>query len=113
MAGEITTSLTALQAAIATATKLASGDLEIATPAQLAPVKVALTATFAAIDARLATIESLIDETTVAGLTGGVSATAQITTFVAQVGYVRESDALHNVRAYLSRINANIITISG
>lgn len=110
---DTTDALTALKTTIATATTLASGDLEIATPAQLAPVKRAITTALAAIDARLAVIEALIDETTVGGLVGGTSATVLIARLVQQSGYVRESDALHNTRAYLSRINQNIVTIAG
>lgn len=108
-----TDAIQAAQAAIEAAAKAAGGSLERTTPAQMAPVKVKITAAIAAVDARLTAIESLTDETSVGGVVVGKPVTAMITSLVSQAKFIREASALRDAVAYLKRLDKNIRTIAG
>jgi hypothetical protein len=113
MAEDITTALTNVETAIATATKAAGGMLVRATPPMLAPMKVALDKAIAAVTARLSVIETTIDETAVGGVHVEQSARFMTEVFLRQSKAIRESGELRTMLGYLRRLQHNIITIPG
>lgn len=113
MADAVTTAITAAQTAVTAVERASGGSLERATPPQLAPVKVALTAALAAADARLAVLDASIIQTSVGGVVVGQPITDGIATLAAQAKIARELSALRDTRGYLARIDKNIRTLAG
>lgn len=112
------TTVAAALSALATAIKAVektAGDLQRASPPQLAPVNLALRTAQSVLDARITAVESGIVETSLGGVVPagtGVSVTTMIESLSAQTTAINQADALRTSRAYLGRIGHNLKVIS-
>lgn len=104
--------LAILRAAIQKVETATGGELQRATPPQLAPVNVALIAARAAMRAKLDVLEAQIVETSIGGVVAGIAVTRMIENLKAQTAIIREDDALRAASNYLARIAANVRVIS-
>lgn len=104
----VSASVVALQAAVT-----AAGTLANASQQTLAPVKAAVAATLAEIDAQSTSIEATIDQTSVGGIHVGTPAPLLAAALIAQSTAVVDLSTLKTMRGYVARIGRNLDNAPG